>query len=248
MAERKRVVEAGQRFGRLEVVDPERYVVNARQRVRAALVRCDCGTARVVVLGSLLRGATQSCGCLNAENRRGPKLARRRHHVEKGQVFGDLVVLEPDRGYSAGSRCRLVGVRCSCGAELEVPVTNLTRLNSQRCMQCSAKKRTIWDRSDPDWQWRQYLWNNYHITAERYLEMLETQGGVCAICQKPPGVKRLHVDHDHACCPRTSRSCGKCVRGLLCFRCNTVTGVLELHGPAVVAYLGRGLTEALTGD
>lgn len=30
----------------------------------------------------------------------------------------------------------------------------------------------------------------------------------------------LHLDHDHACCPEKGQSCGKCIRGLLCFGCN----------------------------
>jgi hypothetical protein len=34
----------------------------------------------------------------------------------------------------------------------------------------------------------------------------------------------FHVDHDHACCPGT-RSCGKCIRGMLCNRCNTGLGM-----------------------
>lgn len=44
-----------------------------------------------------------------------------------------------------------------------------------------------------------------------YDELLEAQGGVCAICGRPPKTRRLHLDHDH----KTMR-----VRGLLCHRCN----------------------------
>ena len=68
----------------------------------------------------------------------------------------------------------------------------------------------------------------YGITYEDYLRMLEEQGGVCAICgtDKPGGRGKFHIDHDHSCCP-TEKTCGKCVRGLLCARCNTKLGVIE---------------------
>ena len=34
------------------------------------------------------------------------------------------------------------------------------------------------------------------------------------------------IDHDHRCC-NTERSCGKCIRGILCVRCNTLIGGYE---------------------
>jgi len=62
----------------------------------------------------------------------------------------------------------------------------------------------------------------YGITWEQYDVMWQAQGRACAICKQPPG-RRPDVDHDHACCPGTG-SCGKCVRGLLCFNCNSAIG------------------------
>src|SRR5258708_3390846 len=57
--------------------------------------------------------------------------------------------------------------------------------------------------------------------------MLCAQKGVCAICKNLPlENQRLCVDHDHMCCPGF-KSCGKCVRGLLCHRCNTSLGKFE---------------------
>lgn len=54
--------------------------------------------------------------------------------------------------------------------------------------------------------------------------MLSEQGGVCAICRQPPADgQRLCVDHDHTCCPG-QRSCGRCVRGLICQNCNKMLG------------------------
>jgi hypothetical protein len=57
-----------------------------------------------------------------------------------------------------------------------------------------------------------YLRRTFGISSDEYDAMLESQGGVCAICGRPPRKgSSLHVDHDHET---------GCVRGLLCFRCN----------------------------
>jgi len=49
--------------------------------------------------------------------------------------------------------------------------------------------------------------------------MYESQDRACAGCKKPMPDADLEVDHDHDCCP-SGWSCGRCVRGLLCHRCN----------------------------
>lgn len=74
---------------------------------------------------------------------------------------------------------------------------------------------------------RKHLWVNYHLTVERYEGILESQDGVCAICKEPcPTGHNLSVDHDHNCCPG-KMSCGECVRGLLCNRCNPMLGYAQ---------------------
>lgn len=69
---------------------------------------------------------------------------------------------------------------------------------------------------------------NFNMTLEQYYEMLEAQGGCCAICGATEGGtgKKFAVDHDHACCPGT-KTCGKCTRALLCERCNKSIGLFE---------------------
>jgi len=70
------------------------------------------------------------------------------------------------------------------------------------------------------------LWNKYRLRPEDFDDLLESQNNACAICLEP-FTKTPQVDHDHECCPG-QKSCGNCVRGLLCRRCNIFLGFLEL--------------------
>lgn len=65
----------------------------------------------------------------------------------------------------------------------------------------------------------------YNLPRGRYAEILAAQGGACAICgvEECPSGNNFSVDHDHGCCPG-SKSCGECVRELLCGNCNTGLG------------------------
>jgi hypothetical protein len=71
------------------------------------------------------------------------------------------------------------------------------------------------------------LAERFGITPEQYDALLAYQGGVCAGCGTDACKtgRRFAVDHDHTCCPpnrgsQTAGACGKCVRGILCLRCN----------------------------
>lgn len=69
-----------------------------------------------------------------------------------------------------------------------------------------------------------YLKSTYSLTIEQYDNMLVSQSGLCEICNTQITSNRFFdVDHDHACC-NGYKSCGKCVRGLVCFNCNSVLG------------------------
>ena len=78
---------------------------------------------------------------------------------------------------------------------------------------------------------RKALLARYGLTQEAYDELLAQQGGVCAICgSSDPKTHhgRWHIDHDHSCCSnKDQRTCGKCVRGLLCGQCNLGIGHFE---------------------
>lgn len=71
------------------------------------------------------------------------------------------------------------------------------------------------------------LRDTYNIILEQFNDLLAAQGTKCPICQSlEPGAKGWTVDHDHGCCPG-KRSCGKCVRGVLCGPCNLGIGSLK---------------------
>lgn len=84
------------------------------------------------------------------------------------------------------------------------------------------------------------LWYRYGIDLDDYNRMAEEQGNACAVCRGPSvGKGALHVDHDHSCCP-SDRSCGECIRGLVCSNCNFAIGAVRdsvENARSLVAYL-----------
>lgn len=80
-----------------------------------------------------------------------------------------------------------------------------------------------------DWCYRK----KYGITLIQYNELLIKQNSVCILCGKKDAFKNkgrnLFVDHNH----KTKK-----IRGLLCSRCNTMIGQIELVGiDKIIEYL-----------
>ena len=96
----------------------------------------------------------------------------------------------------------------------------------------NARRRALYA-TNPDKARASELRRRYGITLEDYNARFKRQDGRCRNpgCRMPETVidKRtgrpiwLAVDHDHGCCVGEG-SCGKCIRGLLCSRCNTMLG------------------------
>jgi hypothetical protein len=86
-------------------------------------------------------------------------------------------------------------------------------------------------RKDPQLVQRMSLWGKFKRTPEWYEQKLAEQGSHCALCPATSsGPLRMHVDHDHACCPsrvRRVQTCGECIRGILCNPCNHRLSFLE---------------------
>ena len=87
---------------------------------------------------------------------------------------------------------------------------------------------------------RKYRISSYGLTQENFDRLLDAQQHTCGMCHEPFEEGQLiHVDHDHACCRAKNRSCGKCIRGLLCHTCNIALGHIERRYAMARAYLVR---------
>lgn len=102
------------------------------------------------------------------------------------------------------------------------------------CLDCQANFSVIYEQKyrcqrqprDEAMRLKYRLKASYRITPEIYQEMKDRQNGKCFGCQLGEDeVGTFHIDHDHSCCPG-DRSCGNCLRGLLCRACNTALGLL----------------------
>jgi hypothetical protein len=143
-----------------------------------------------------------------------------------GKVFTYTKGMGPQRMY-CGERCK-----ANAGAALQAK-RDAERV--RRCYKCDTAENVVTqgkpickdcrkeDRDRRDYNRRRRL-SLYGLTVKQFDEMLAKQRGKGAICSTDdPGARGWHVDHDHDCCPGTG-SCGACVRGLLCKRCNLMLG------------------------
>lgn len=68
---------------------------------------------------------------------------------------------------------------------------------------------------------RKHIHRLYHLRDDGYTYLLDTQGHKCPVCSSD---NPTCVDHDHSCCKEPAKSCGKCIRGILCKGCNIGLG------------------------
>lgn len=78
----------------------------------------------------------------------------------------------------------------------------------------------------------------YKLSQEDFDNMLKSQDFKCYICksENPGKHGTFYVDHDHSCCPGQV-TCGKCIRGLLCQRCNRALGLFRDDIPIITEAL-----------
>jgi Recombination endonuclease VII len=91
------------------------------------------------------------------------------------------------------------------------------------CKSCYKVQCANWPSANSERRRYATLKSTKGITKEQYEARYLEQEGKCLICSDAYPV--LNVDHDHNCCSGRSKGCGKCIRALLCRRCNTLLGL-----------------------
>ncbi len=132
---------------------------------------------------------------------------------------------------------KIIDYKCACGQEFTLKKKKATG-DTVRCPGCVKKDANTRAREAKYYKRPGYASKNraadlkrlYNLSVSDYEQLVESQGGVCAICklQKP-----LVVDHDH--------NTGL-VRGLLCQECNRAIGVFKDSPPllqSAVSYLRK---------
>ncbi len=204
MVPRTQYVEAGQRFGRLVVKDPDAVIDWPSGPGRGAVCLCECGTEKLIGLRQLLSGRTSSCGCLLREagpsaRASGPKVAQRTLFAEAGQRFGLGVVLDPEVRIMRGTRAtRGARLQCDCGTVYEAPLKKLCRGERTSC----GCKRAKWDgiTKRPDFN----VWSNMVSRCENPNDWRYDQygGRGIAVCEQWHDPRVFFADLDQLLGPR----------------------------------------------
>lgn len=133
------------------------------------------------------------------------------------------------------------------------PKREMHRQKQKLYAQLNAKKINAyireWHAKNPEKNKEYRRLSKYSLTPEQFQLMFDKYEGCCYICGIKPeplsnGNSGLQIDHDHSCCFGAGRTCGKCIRGLLCFSCNRMLGSLEKKNiKRVLDYLGYDPTK-----
>lgn len=120
----------GQKFGRLLVLERDESYPKGHQKKVYWKCMCDCGKQTSVCTQQLLKGASQSCGCLRVE--------RLREKIKldlTGKTFGKLTVIkevEPIIESSGQIRSAWECI-CECGNKCIVKTINLQSGDTKSC-------------------------------------------------------------------------------------------------------------------
>lgn len=123
------VVQVGQRFGSLVVVNPDGGL---RNRYRQVICKCDCGRDHSVRITLLVNGVSKSCGCGRGKAEKKPLARKPVKRDLTGAIYGRLSVTG-DSGERNPQRRVLWDCLCDCGERVKVTTSSLERGITSSC-------------------------------------------------------------------------------------------------------------------
>ena len=185
-----RIEIVAQKFGLLTVLEEDGYI----GKHLAYKCKCECGNTKTVQGNSLRSGNTGSCGC------------RKKVDLTNYETKHCKVLSQTRTGYW--------NIKCKhCGKVHEQHAREIRKESwPRKCEKFKAHNWSGLDREDA------IVRRKYGISLDQYADLIEKQGGGCAICgrNKEPDGRRLSIDHDH----ETGLT-----RGVLCYACNKALGL-----------------------
>lgn len=121
----------GDRYGMWTIVkEVERYYIPSGRPLRRFLCKCDCGTLREILLGTLRAPTLRSCGCAKKKKKSQPWTA-----APLGVKYGKLTVTkEVDPILNKNNHnTRYVLCKCDCGNEKVASIHSLKSGNTKSC-------------------------------------------------------------------------------------------------------------------
>ena len=193
----------------------------------------------IVPLGLRARGKCTFPDCSNPHASKG--LCERHYNQKKGSIglrpLGPKKVRATERDSSGNKHCSKC-LNWKPESDFQKSKNRPDGLQHM-CRQCKADhyRKNAGEVRDKMREQR------FGINREEFDALFESQGNLCAICRgDDPGTNFWAVDHDHACCPGSDKTCGQCIRGILCSRCNHALGhardSVEILS-AMIDYLGK---------
>lgn len=164
-------------------------------------------------------------------NRNAEALRRRRGILPR--VIMENLCGHPDRKHYGNNMCRACWKKANYDPE---------KCRTKKQLAIKKLKEDLGEEGYSEYIRNQNLKALYSITLDQVNEIKKRQNGKCCCGRELLPGKGTCVDHDHKCCPG-AKSCGMCVRGLLCSRCNFVLGLLEEDPKLLPDFLNSYLQE-----
>lgn len=169
---------SGKKFGKLTVSEEFRRINSGKTTKIEWNCKCDCGKEIWVKSHSLVRGSTESCGCLRVKD-------------ISGQNFGRLTVSNQYRIQNTNKKSRTEWFcNCECGNNIWIKADSLINGNTKSCGCFRIEKnRKEYGESSKNRVLRRYK----HDAKKRGLEFLlskeqflDTISKNCSYCKLPP--------------------------------------------------------------